>query len=328
MNDRRKIMTRSSRATLLLVMGLVWAATLAEGGAKPIQLSCLPADTTWLLHLDVDQLQRSQVGAPFLESLAGSAARPQMAFLQALLNFDPRTGLHSATLYGAGSSPSNAVLLLAGDFDRARLSALVKLGRGYQGSPHRSHTVHSWRDDSGSAPPGDRTRRFGAIHPSGLVVLGQKAERIVQALDVLDRLAPNLSRVDALPRPDAQAPSPMIFATARQTDLSWMAPNAALLKRCRSLLLTAGETNHQVRAQLVIQAENEGQARSMLAVSRGLLAWAALGPEQPVLSQLAPRLILTQQEDRVLASLEVSSTETKAWLEQAGLLSPPRREAR
>ena len=65
MNDRRNIMTRSSRATLFLVMGLVWAVTLAKGGAKPVQLACLPADTTWLLHLDVDQLKRSQVGGAF-----------------------------------------------------------------------------------------------------------------------------------------------------------------------------------------------------------------------------------------------------------------------
>jgi hypothetical protein len=308
---------------IALAMGLAVAAT-QTAWTEPLQRSQIATDAVWFLHLDLDKLKTTHLGQFLMEQLDQPDAQDKLAVFQAMFNFDPRKKLKGCTLYSRGSKPEDAVLLLKGDFDLERLKTLAKAGKEYESSQHGSYTIHSWIDPLRQARNGGSGRSFGSIHTNGAVVLGQSAERVGQALDLLDRPPSKEESSKLLPELGPAPDTSVLVGAARQTDLGQFAPNVEILKHFKTMKLRADEAQTNLVVEVSIGTENEDAARNLQAMTQGLLAWVAFQGDKAANNKLLQGLAITQKDTMVSATLKVSATDAVQMLKGVGAARGPR----
>ena len=292
---------------VLCAGGLVAAAVTAP--SAPLQRADVPAEPIWVLHVDCDALRPTAIGQYLLSQMEKPEAQAKFSAFQTIFNFDPRKQLHGLTLYSVGKAPEDGVLLVYADFDPERLVTLAKGAKDYHSSMYEQHTIHNWIDDKKKAKDGVKPRVYAAIQGRRIVVFSQQEARVAQALDVLDRTAPNLAGSGLFPHLGASGGTSFLQAAARKLDLPDSAPNAALFRLARSVRMEVGETQGQLRATLSLVAENEEVAKQMGSVGQGLIALMKLQKDNPGSVKLAESLSLKQDEANVVASLTVPAAD-------------------
>jgi len=287
-----------------LAGSLMLAATFTVA-AGPLQRSDVASDPIWVLHVDCDALKQTVVGKYVLGEMEKPEAQKKFAAFQAIFNFDLRTGLRGFTLYGTASEPEDGVMLVYADFDAARLTTLAEGAKEHKSTTRGNHTVHSWLDEKKPAKDGVKPRSYAAIH-NGRVIFAQKESRVVDALDVLDRIRPNLSASPAYAGLGANADSSFIVGAARKIELPASDPNAAVLKQSKMVWLNIGESEGQARATLKLDANSEDVAKQIESIGRGLLGLLALQSDKPESVKLAQALAIQQEGAGVIVKLSLS----------------------
>lgn len=291
----------------LCACGLV-AATVTAPSA-PLQRADVAADPIWVVHVDCDALRPIAIGQFLLSELERPEAQAKFAAFQSIFNFDPRKQLHGLTLYSSGKAPEDGVLLVYADFDPDRLLTMAKAAKDYHGTAYKQHTIHNWIDEKKKARNGVKPRVYAAIQGGHIVVFAQQETRVAQALDVLDRAAPNLAGSGLFPRLGANGSTGFIQAAARKMDIPETAPNAALFRLAKSARLEVGEIQGQLKATLNLEADDEEVAKQMALVGQGLLALMKLQKDNPGSVKLAEGLALKQDGAGVVASLAVPTAD-------------------
>src|SRR5690349_13608219 len=133
------------KSQIVFPLSLLAAALTASAG--PLQRADLPPDPAWVLHVDCDALRPSTIGQYVLAELEKPEAQQKFAAFQAIFSFDPRKQLHGLTLFGAGSTSADAVLLAYVDVDPDRLIVLARASKDYQTITHNGLVIHSWIDE-------------------------------------------------------------------------------------------------------------------------------------------------------------------------------------
>jgi hypothetical protein len=229
-------------------------------------------------------------------------AQKKFAAFQAIFNFDPRKELHGLTLYSTSSKPEDGVLLVYGDFDAARLTTLAEGAKEHKSTTRGNHTIHSWLDEKKRAKEGGQPRTYAAIH-NGRVIFAQREDRVVDALDVLDRIRPNLSANTAYSALGANPDASFIVGAARKIELPESDPNAAVLKQSKMVWLNLGETQGQTRASLKLDADSEEVAKQIESIGRGLLGLMALQTDKPESVKLSQAVAIQQEGPGVIVKL-------------------------
>jgi len=294
--------------TNLLKSALCLCAVIAAGapaGAGPLQRADVPAEPVWVLHADCDSLRSSATGKFVLQELEQPEVKAKLAAFQTIFDFDPRKQLHGLTLYSTGKAPEDAVLLVYADFDADRLLTMARAAKDYQCLTNKQHLIHTWIDEKKKARHGARPRVYAAIHGANVVVFAQQETRVAEALDVLDRAAPNLAASGLFPAMGASASGAFVEAAARKMELPASDPNAALFRLSKEAYLQVGEAQGQLKATLKLDANDEDTARQMASVGQGLLALMKLQKDDPGSVQLAEALSLKQDGVSVTATLAV-----------------------
>jgi len=306
--------------TFIGAVGLsLWMGQAVSAG--PLQRSQVIAEPTWILHLDFDQLKQTQLGQYLTGEMAKPEAQDKFAAFQAVFNFDPRKDLKGLTMYGAGTAPEDGVLLVLGEFDPVRLTTLAKGAQDYESTPFKQYTINSWTDNKkrrhAAAEGGNKPRVYSAIHPSGVVVFGQKADRIRDALEVLDKAQPNLETNPQFSEAIAAASHPSLWAATKRVGLPSNDLNAAVFKQARMITLTMGEKEQNVTAELSLEANNEEVAQNIQSICQGLLALLALKNDNPDLVKLARSLSVSRTNARVEVALRIPSADVLKGLQDA-----------
>ena len=277
--------------------------------AGPLQHRQVAADAVWFVHLDFDQLKQAQLGQYFLGELEKPQAGMSFAALRTLVDFDARKKLTAGTLYSRGTAPEDAVLLLKGDFEVERLANVAQAGQDHRRDEHRGYTVHNWVDLMNPARGARPTRSYGAMHTNGMIVLGQRFGRVTEALDVLDGLQTSLAKTNAFKQAGAKGGPAFLVAVARLTELSQLAPQAAMLKPLKLLTFSANETDNNLALDLCLEAESPEAAKNILTFNQGLIALAAMQGKQAPWTKMLQDISATQTNSTVKASLNVSAAE-------------------
>src|SRR2546430_15767239 len=137
---------KSRLLKLALIAGGLFAA-LFQVSATQLQRADVAADSVWVLHVNCDALRPSAIGKYILAELEKPEAQAKLSVFQNIFSFDLRTQLHGLTLYSAGKSPQDGVLVVYADFDADKLVTLAKAANDSQNSTHNGHTVYNWVDD-------------------------------------------------------------------------------------------------------------------------------------------------------------------------------------
>ena len=283
------------------VCGLIAATITAQ--SAPLQRADVAAEPTWVAHVDCDGLRPTAIGQYLLTELEKPEAQAKFAAFQTIFNFDPRKQLHGLTLYSTGKAPENGVLLVYADFEADRLVTMAKAATDYHGTSYKQHTIHNWIDEKKKAKGGVKPRVYAAIQGGHIVVFAQQESRVAQALDVLDRTAPNLAGSAVFPQLGASGSTGFIQAAARKMDIPDSAPNAAILRLAKQARLEIGESQGQLRATLNLEAGDEEVSKQMVSVGQGLIALMKLQPNNPGSVKLAEALSLKQDGAGVAVAL-------------------------
>src|SRR5260221_4461451 len=266
---------------------LVALFTASGGGLRPADV---PAEPVWVVHVDCDNLRTTDIGQYLLTQLQKPEVQAKLEAFTTIFNFDPRKDLHGFTLYSSGKSPEDGVLLLYADVDPARLEVFAKAAKDYKSAVHNQHVIHNFVDEKKHARDGVKPRTYASIVSTKLVVLGQHEARVAEALDVLDKAAPNLSSSSAFPNFGSPGSSFTIEAAARKLELSDSDPNAAVFRLSKMVRLQLGETQHQLTGRLSLMANDEDVAAHMLSVGQGLVSLVKLQQGKRELTRLADAL--------------------------------------
>jgi hypothetical protein len=300
-------MNAKSLRALLCSFGLLTAALPLLGG--PLQRSDVPADPAWVLHLDCDSFRSTVIGQFVLTEMEKPEAQAKLAAFQSIFNFDLRKQPHGLTLYSTGKAPQEGVLLVYADFDDDRLLTQARAAQDYQCTTYKQHVIHDWIGDKKKAKNGVKPRIYAAIQGGHIVVFGQQKARVAQALDVLDRAAPNLATSGQFSQLGAAGSEAVLQGAARKLDLPESDPNAALFRLAKAARLQAGEAQGQLKASLTLEVNDEDTAKQMSLVGQGLLALMKLQKDNPGSVKLAESLSFKQDGGGVVAALAVPTGE-------------------
>ena len=166
------------RIAWIAVAGLA-AAQLWGAGFNSKQVA---ESATWVVHADLESLRQTQLGGFLMSKLTTGDAANKLAAFAAVFGFDPRQDLNTVTLYGKSKDPTHSVVLAGGKFNESQLVTLLKANGTYQSLTFGRYTLHSWIDADKAA----EGRKYGAFHPSGVILASRGQEALQEALEVLD----------------------------------------------------------------------------------------------------------------------------------------------
>ena len=286
-------------SSLLLAMATV---------AGPLQPLNVMNDPVWVVHLDLDAFRQTSIGKQLLAELDKPQAQQKLETFQTVFNLDPRKDLHGVTLYSASKSESDGVAMAYGNFDAARLLTLVQANQDYEATAHGTNKIHSWIDEKKKSKDGNQ-RTFGAIYGGKVLILGQKENRIAEALDVLNGKQQNLSTNETFAQLSAGGSGVFLTGGARALELPGNDPGATVLKQAKLIWLNARENQDKAELKLTLETASAETAKQLGDVCRGLVAVLGLQTDNPEAMKLAKAIAVDQDAANVLAKLSLPSVD-------------------
>lgn len=267
---------------LLACLALVCLA-LAAGAAER-----LPADCRWVVQLDVPALLRTRAGAWLGQQLLRQPHAARLQVLEAVSGLQPERDLRLITLCGVDGNDDNGLILVRGTFDAARLEALAKAAAGHQAVRAGGRTIHLWADKGKPAA--------GCLAAPDLLLLGKSAQRIREALALLDDPARPSARIALPPAWDEAA---VIFGAADRIDaLVAGQPASATLGNLRACAARLVEQGDELVLEARAEAVGEAAAQQLVDAGRGLAAIVQLQRPAGLDAALAEALRAARLERR------------------------------
>lgn len=286
-------------------MKSVWIALVLESA---LVLSCSARDTgvetvvpgaNGQVHLDMDVMRATDLGKALLEEMNLPGDRQQLDALQALLQFDPRTGLSGVTLYGY-EGEQRGVILLSGAFPVSHLLTLAAGNASYQAETNATAVVHSWVSRGGNG-----TRLYAAFEGGKLLLLSTESGLI---LDTLKKM--RAGKKDA-PVQVAGVTHPFLtgrFEKSRrgvERDSPRPPPEEIL-----SAQIALGEAEGRVQGEAILRARTPDAAARLSSMIEGFKALALLSdPENPTTQAWTSGIKIQPDGDTLICTLSVTATE-------------------
>ena len=274
--------------------------------AGPLQLSNVMNDPVWVVHLDLDAFRQTSIGKQLLVELDKPEAQKKLEAFQTVFNLDPRKDLHGVTLYSATKSEPDGVALAYGNFDAERLLTLVQANQDYEATTHGTNKIHSWIDEKKKSKDVNQ-RTFGAMHGSKVLILGQKENRIAEALDVLNGKQQNLSTNKTFAQLGAGGSGVFLTGGARALEFPGNDPGATVLKQAKQMWLMARENQDNAELKLTLETASADTAKQLGDVCRGLVAVLGLQTDKPEAVKLAKAIAVDHGYSNVLAKFSMPS---------------------
>jgi len=289
------------------VGGLLLAVT-AVVTAEPLQRGHVVNDPVWVVHLDCDALRQTTIGHQLLVELDRSVVQKRFEAIQATLSLDPRKDLRGVTVYSATKGESDAVVLAYADFDVERLVSVVQTNKGYEVSTHSGHQIHSWIDERKRTQDGEPARIFSAVHTNKILILGQQAIRVGEALDVVDATQPSLATGKKLPQLSG-GNGTFLSGAAHAVELPGENLGTAVLKQVKLVWLNAREAEGRFELKLALELSSAETAKHLCDVGRGLVAVLALQTDKPDAVKLSQAITIEQVDTGVAVKMSLPAAD-------------------
>lgn len=262
------IATLLTVAVLALLPGLGASAALAAGPSG-LQMSIIPADAQWVMHLDMERFTSSFLFQLLSESGKGFDIRTKMGQFSDKLKMDPLKDIQGVTVFGRGGAGQKPVVAVNGNFDKSGLLGLLKLEASFKETPYGKHTLYSWEGE-----------HFGAFVDDRLVLITEDETDIKSALDAIEGKTKNVSGsplVSLLRKGPAGAMIEFALGdinslTGQAKDVGAAAALPAMLTQMRSISGVVAETGDRLNMKIEIGAESAQVAQSIQQTVQGLIA--------------------------------------------------------
>jgi hypothetical protein len=174
----------SFQATALALL-LSLSGTLS---AAPISKSQVPADSKWVMHLDMNQFAASQT-CRLLVAGQGDSKRFQtmLAHYRTLLGIDPLKDIASLTLFGNEVTGNRGVALISGSLNSKQITKQFSTYPQYSTKKNGRLTVQTWLDKGSNKP------LWASFYSSRQLILASDEFSLLNSAWVLDGDKPNLT---------------------------------------------------------------------------------------------------------------------------------------
>lgn len=257
----------------LLALGLAFTI---HGAAAALPKNQIAADAKWLLHLDLQNLRRTQVGEflekNVLEKAAGDLKSKIGIDVAALIQ-----KISHVTAYGTDFEKhpeANGVLLVQMDAEAQ------KILEGFLAAQLLADSTGTvTKEQQGAAALYSvHNEMFFSIEPSHLAIVGKSAQQIEKARSVLGGKAPSLRGSDAFsdypPAPDAF----FFLAVAEGFNQDHVVPRQAqVLKMTDGGRVVLGERTEKLFLDVALKAKTSEVSEQIQQVLEGIRAMVSLG---------------------------------------------------
>lgn len=256
--------------------------------AEMLQRASIPANSKWVLHLDVDALRDSEIGAGLMTGIVLEQAQA----IQKKVNLDVPTiieNTHSITVYGAdyqSGSEGKGILLWKGEGEMEQIAnafliqqvEATKAGEGNVTSIQtKPFPLYNMDDDM-----------FAAVVSGKGLILGRSEEQIRTAAKVFDGDVQSMAQTESFTEFPPLSGGFFLVAYAESfSESADMPPQARVLKLADGGRIAMGEDNQNLIIQLILRARSEEVTQQIQQVIQGLLALATLGlGEEPGIQKI------------------------------------------
>lgn len=244
------------------------------GQAEPLDLHQVPAEITWVVHLDLDAGAKSEAAQRILENwLAGTPQNVIAQQVRQALGVNLTRDLHSLTVYGTrGSSYYDGVAIVRGKIDQDRLVALLEQQPGYKAESYGGREVHTC---TRGAPQRSGVDLTVCCDKAGLVVFGRNARAVKLGLDVLDGKAESLAG-RTLPLALEIPPGTVLLAGASELIDVRLPLVSPVLRHSQVLVVAVGQQDQSFFLHARLLAKSKELAAEIRTALEGMAATARL----------------------------------------------------
>jgi hypothetical protein len=296
---------------LATVLALVLAATTF---AAPINKATVSGKAEWVLHVDNEAFLKTKLGQAIRAELAAQGLEQKLADFKAVFSFHPIDDIKNITIYGVGKEPTQGVVLVQGNFDQAKLDALVRMNATFKSADYGKYKVDSWIDEN--KPNSERI--YGVWHGTDRLLLSQGEAAVKTALDVLDAKADTAVGKTLIGEPVKGA-----FLTITAEKVGEMVKgdqNAAVFQQAERLTLTLGEKDGRCFITGALATKSKDEATTINQALQGMLAFVKLATmeKMPKVAEIANAMKIIAENESVGLHFEWDSADLIATLKQAG----------
>jgi hypothetical protein len=313
----------------ILTIACFLAAGIHETEGARLNPRQVSADAHFVLHLDTEAFEKTELGQYITKQIAKDDSADSLMNTFAPTNTAQK--LSGITLYGNDSD--SQVILLQGRFDTNRLVTLARTFGEFKTEPFGTHTLFSWKNNqdtpstsAGRSPYGwgrhagqnKDSRLYGCMAAPSVIVLGDTAQQVRNAVNVIDGQAKNMAQAHLLPGLAGADTSTFLIASADTRKMPDMQQNAGPLGQAGAVLLTFKESKGALKGLLELTAKDDETAATIQAFAQAMTGMAMLNAQRnPAASKFMNALQLNRQNNRVTVHLNYPVTEIIRLLEDA-----------
>ncbi|GAB6166425.1 hypothetical protein JCM19992_24250 [Thermostilla marina] len=265
---RTPAMRLGTLGVCLIVCGGLLSA--GKANAAGLDLSYLPNDTRWVLHLDIDALKEAELTRTVLLRVwERDPSHREIRNVATLFGIDLSEDLHSVTFLGRNFDPDDGAVLAHVELEQKRVLALFQLRDDYRAETYREHTIHIWNDDNSSR------RVYGVFLDDDRIVFGHDRDTVKAVLDVVAGAAPSWTR--SSPDDNLAVPPGTIvhlwFEKVGGVRLPFMSP---LIRRIQHATLMIGESGQEVFVEGTVRLDSASIAVDLRDALVGIIALGKL----------------------------------------------------
>lgn len=295
---KRSIVSRWVRPAALLCLSLMLFVLPRPALAGEANAKHLAADAKWFLHLDFEAAKHTVVYAEVLDAVrAQYPLDDTLNQLKAAIGVNPLTDITGVTVYNTSFEKDVAAVIIYAKVDQDMLQLAVSNNPDYKQVAYGKHTLHTWTDAN------DGKTKVGCFYGDGMILLGDKAETLKMALDVLDGSKTAGSALVQTPEKGAFLYGAVDLNAIPQVadkNLSQLLSNAAGITMCTA------EREGKVIATVQLKTRNAQLATQLKKMIDGVKAFGELATkaEHPTVSDLLGKVQVSVDETSVIGTFE------------------------
>ena len=286
--------------------GLTGAAALAG----PLDKAVVPRGAQWVFHLDAEAGWASTMGRYIVDHRADLDLE-ELDRVKQETGIDPVKDIKGVTVYGTGPAECDgvAVIYASAAVDQMVARMLETKEDGIRQTDVEGYKVLTWTEDE--------KPRYAQVRPDGegrLVIAASDAAHLLLGIHVLEGKERSLKGEQSGLGAAAPGPGSIVFASASHL------PDAEALpfQHAEGLTLDAGETAHEIYADLRVTAKSTEEATNMSQVAMGAIAMARMlannNPEYKDAVQLLNGVSVVCEQREVVGKFRISSDQVGAAL--------------
>jgi hypothetical protein len=270
-----------------LLLTFAFCSIVLTGTLRAANLNEFPAETKWMLNLDMRAAQTSPMLNFVVEKMAPvkrQQAQTKLAAIKAMFGIDLIKDIDQLIIAGNGKAEQGGVAYVYGTFDAQRLSTILAASKGFASVQHGKFEVMGWNDNG---------QKYLSFAKPNLALLSNSQTVLFEALDVFAGKTPGLDAGSVFKTSVARSGQDVL--TLQAIDLPAIVgeqPKAQALKQAQALRLVIHASQpEELDAELAVTAASDDTAVQIRQALMGIQALAMLraaeAPEGATLASLA-----------------------------------------